>query len=260
MGRVADAAPQPFRGSAASQGGAPKVRTKVTQVLPSGHGRFAGLAREGRVFLWRIFGRVFKRLICVRSDFTCRNSLDFALGHRLCGLSGAPPREALPPLRGRDQSRILRRLLRILSPWVQWRWCSRCTWEGPRLRGPDLGPLDPPVDHDSGFLWGNPDYENVPIFYWRSDRTHGKNEPRPDHISGLKWQAEEEPTGPTEPDSLGSYFPPQWELKPPHFPWGPGTSRGPKPRARRGRTPHPWYLSWLVSKNPPGFYWKERGG
>ena len=84
---------------------APKVRTKVTQVLPSGHGRFAGLAREGHVFLRRIFGRVFKGLICVRSDFTCRNSLDFALGHRLCGLSGAPSREALPPLRGRDQSR-----------------------------------------------------------------------------------------------------------------------------------------------------------
>lgn len=105
MGRVADAAPQLFRGSAASQGGAPKVRTKVTQALPSGHGRFAGLAREGHVFLRRIFGRVFKRLICVRSDFTCRNSLDFALGHRLCGLSGAPSREALPPLRGRDQSR-----------------------------------------------------------------------------------------------------------------------------------------------------------
>ena len=105
MGRVADAAPQLFRGSEASRGGAPGVRTKVTQALPSRHGRFAGLAREGHVFLRRIFGRVFKRLICVRSDFTCRNSLDFALGHRLCGLSGAPSREALPPLRGRDQSR-----------------------------------------------------------------------------------------------------------------------------------------------------------
>ena len=155
---------------------------------------------------------------------------------------------------------VLRRLLRILSPWVQWRWCSRCAWEGPRLRGPDLGPLDPPGDHDSGFRWGDPDYENVPIFYWRSDHPQAKGEPRPDHMSGFKWQAEEEPTGPTEPDPPGSYFPPPWELKPPHFSWGPGMSRGPRPRAdRRRRTPRPWYLSWLVSKRPPGFHWKERG-
>ncbi len=103
MGRVADATPRLLRGSEASQGGAPGVRTKVTQALPSGHGQFAGLAREGHVFLRRIFGRVFKRLICVCSDFTCRNSLDFALGHRLCGLSGAPSRTAVPPLRGHDQ-------------------------------------------------------------------------------------------------------------------------------------------------------------
>ena len=81
------------------------MRTKVTQALPSGHGRFAGLAREGAVFLRRTLSWFFKRLICVRSDFTCRNSLAFALGHRLCGLSDAPPRAALRPLRGRDQSR-----------------------------------------------------------------------------------------------------------------------------------------------------------
>ena len=86
-------------------GRSPRVRTKVTQALPSGHGRFAGLAREGRVFLRRIFGWVFKRLIRVSSDFTRRNSLDFALGHRLCGLPGSPSWEVMPPLRRRDQSR-----------------------------------------------------------------------------------------------------------------------------------------------------------
>jgi len=155
---------------------------------------------------------------------------------------------------------ILGRLLKVLSPWVQWRWCPRCTWEGPRHRGADLGPLDPPVDHDSGFRWGDPDYENVPIFYWRSDDPGEKGKHRPDHMSGFKWQADEEPTGPTEPDPPGFSFPPSWKLKPPHFPWGPGVSRGPGPRAdRQGRTPRPWYLSWLISKNPPGFHWKERG-
>ncbi len=71
---------------------------------------------------------------------------------------------------------VLLRLLRLLSPWVQWGLCSRCAWEGPRLRGPDLGPLDPPVDHDSGFRWGDPDYENVPIFYLLTDRRHPKEE------------------------------------------------------------------------------------
>ena len=86
-------------------GRSPRVTTKVTQALTSGHGRFAGLDREGHVFLRRIFGWVFKRLICVSSDFTCRNSLDFALGHRLCGLSGTPSWAAVPPLRGRDRSR-----------------------------------------------------------------------------------------------------------------------------------------------------------
>ena len=127
---------------------------------------------------------------------------------------------------------VLRRLLRLLSPWVQWRWCSRCTWEGPRLRGPDLGPLDPPVDHDSGFRWGNPDYGNVPDFLLADGpAAYGKNEARPDHISGFKWQAEEEPTGSAEPDSPDSPFPPNWEMQPPHFPWGPGTSRGPGPPA-----------------------------
>ena len=241
-------------------GRSPQVRRKVTQALPSGRGRFAGLAREGHVFLRRILGR-FSRGEFVFVLISLVGILSILLLVTASVAYLALPRGKLcPHCGGVTDPVVLRRLLRILSPWVQWRWCPRCAWEGPRLRGPDLGPLDPPVDHDSGFRWGDPDYENVPIFYWRTDHPGGNGEPRPDPMpSGLKWQAEEDPTGPTEPDSPGSYFPPPWELKPPHFPWGPGVGGRPRPPARRrGRTPRPWYLSWLVSKNPPGFYWKER--
>ena len=34
---------------------------------------------------------------------------------------------------------VLRRMLRVLSRWVQWRWCSRCAWGGPRQNEPGAG-------------------------------------------------------------------------------------------------------------------------
>ena len=159
---------------------------------------------------------------------------------------------------------VLRRLLRMLSPWVQWRWCSRCGWEGPGRRGPDLGPLDPPTDHDPGLRWADPDFENVPIFYWRSDGPGETNGDQPNQASGFKERADEEPTEATEkyePEPPSFHFRPPRELKPPRFQWGPGVSRGKGPGSNRPyRAPYPWYLSWLVSKNPPGFQGKEQGG
>lgn len=153
---------------------------------------------------------------------------------------------------------VLRRLLRLLSPWLQWRWCSRCSWEGPGRRGPDLGPLDPPADRGSGFQWGAPPSEDVPIFHWRSD-SPGEGKDRPDHPSGFKWQSSAEPTEPTEPDQASFDVGPPREMKPPRLPWERRKSRGRRSEdAERPRTPRPWYLSWLVSKDPPGFHWKER--
>ena len=154
---------------------------------------------------------------------------------------------------------VLRRLLRLLSPWIQWRWCARCGWEGPGRRGPDLGPLDPPVDHDSGFRWGVPDFEDVPIFYWRSDNPGGEGKSPPNNPFGFKWQAANDPTEPTEPDQPSFDFGPQGDTKPLGLPWGPSMSHGPPPGGdQRRRTPRPWYLAWLVSKDPPGFHWKGR--
>ena len=60
---------------------------------------------EARLFLRRIVGRFFKRRICACSDCSCRHPLDSAHGHRLCGLYGAPPRKAVPPLWGSDPPR-----------------------------------------------------------------------------------------------------------------------------------------------------------
>jgi len=155
---------------------------------------------------------------------------------------------------------VLRRLLRFLSRWVEWRWCSRCGWEGAGRRGPDLGPLDPPAERDSGFRWGDPDIEEVPIFYWRSDRPGERGPTRPNHSPGFMWQADEEPSEPTDPAPGGFRPGPSEELKPPQLPLGPGMSLGSGPGAKKPyQAPRPWYLSWLVSKNPPGFQWKERG-
>ncbi len=152
---------------------------------------------------------------------------------------------------------VLRRLLRILSRGVQWRWCSRCGWEGAGRRGPELGPLDPPADHGSGFRWGDPDVQDVPIFYWRSDGEQGGGQPH--NPPGFRWRVEKEPAEPTDPDPPGFHFRPSIEKKPSEFQWGRGSSPKPMPPVDKGyRTPRPWYLSWLVSKNPPGFHWKQR--
>jgi len=52
----------------------------------------------------------------------------------------ALPRGRLcPHCGGMTNPVVLRRLLKVLSPWVQWRWCSRCAWEGPRHRGAGPG-------------------------------------------------------------------------------------------------------------------------
>ena len=155
---------------------------------------------------------------------------------------------------------VLRRLLRVLSRWVEWRWCSRCGWEGAGRRGPDLGPLDPPDDHDSGFRWGDPDIDEVPIFYWRSDRPAGKGSAPSNPSPGFTTRAGEEPIEPTDPTPRGFRYSPPKELRPPPLPLGKGMSLRPGPGAEKPhQTPRPWYLSWLVSKNPPGFQWKERG-
>ncbi len=162
---------------------------------------------------------------------------------------------------------VLRRLLRILSPWVQWRWCSRCNWEGPGRRGPHLGPLDPPPEPEPGFQWRDPNVEDVPIFYWRSDDPDDGGEAPPNHLPGLRWQSSKEPTGPAGPKppgySPGYYPPPSEELKPPKYQWREGLRGPPRSRPRSGGRrppppPRPWYLSWLVSKNAPGFEWRHR--
>ena len=165
----------------------------------------------------------------------------------------ALPRGRLcPHCGGATNPVVLRRLLRLLSPWLQWRWCSRCGWEGPGRRGPDLGPLDPPADHGSGFRWGARDPEDVPIFYWRSRGREGKG--RPDNPSGFEWKSAGKPTNPYQPDTD---FGPTEDIKPPALPWDRRKSRGRRSADDgRGRTSRPWYLSWLVSKDPPGFHWK----
>ena len=145
----------------------------------------------------------------------------------------ALPRGRLcPHCGGATHPVILRRLLKILSRWVQWRWCSRCGWEGARHRGPDLGPLDPPVDHGPGFSWADPDYENVPIFYWRSDDPDDEGEARPDPLAGFEWGAEQERTEPTELDSPTPDFRASWGLDPPRRPWDPRTTCPPRPPGR----------------------------
>ena len=196
---------------------------------------------------------------------------------RLCPQCGGPTNPV-----------VLRRLLRVLAFWIQWRWCARCGWEGPGLREPDLGELDPSADSYAGFRRGRrdpdapevPDIGSVPIFNWRSGPQEERREAPSDHPSGFKWQPEEkpsvpseadhatgfkwqpeqEPTAPLEPEPSGFHFRPPGDRRRPQFTWGRGSNRGRRdadnPRPRR---PRPWYLSWLVSKDPPGFQWKDRG-
>jgi len=155
---------------------------------------------------------------------------------------------------------VLRRLLRLLSRWVQWRWCSRCGWEGAGRRGPDLGPLDPPPDDGSGFRWGGPDIEEAPMFYWRSDRRGDASAARRNRPPGFRRRDDPEPGEPIDPTQRDFRPSPPEDLKPPPLPFGKETSFGPGQEAKkRYQPPRPWYLSWLVSKGPPGPQWKERG-
>jgi hypothetical protein len=155
---------------------------------------------------------------------------------------------------------VLQRLLRVLSRWVEWRWCSRCGWEGAGRRGAKLGALDPPPNDDSGFQWGDPDLDEAPVFYWRSDRRSEPGASQPNHWPWFERRADEEPMEPADPAPRGFRLSPSGEMKPPPLPLGQETSLGSEPETkRRYQTPRPWYLAWLVSKNPPGFQWKEPG-
>jgi hypothetical protein len=155
---------------------------------------------------------------------------------------------------------VLQRLLRVLSRWVEWRWCSRCGWEGAGRRGPKLGTLDPPPNDGSGFQWGDPDLDEAPVFYWRSDRRSERGATQPNHWPWFERRADEEPMEPADPAPRGFRLSPSGEMKPPPLPLGQETSLGSEPETkRRYQTPRPWYLAWLVSKDPPGFQWKEPG-
>ena len=166
-----------------------------------------------------------------------------------------PSGRLCPHCGGATSPVVLRRLLKLLSPWLQWRWCSRCGWEGPGRRSPDLEQLDPEAGQAAGFRGANPDIEKIPTFYWRSDDPGEGDEARPKPLSEFIVPADGEPI---EPEPPGFHFRPPGKRRQPQFQWAPKDRRRPPPRPKlRGQTPRPWYLSWLVSKDPPGFQWRE---
>ena len=203
----------------------------------------------------------------------------------------ALPRGRLCPQCGGTTSPVvLQRLLKILSHWVQWRWCARCGWEGPGLRGPDVGALDLVVRRASHprrratdvSESDIPDIGDVQTFQWRSGDQEERREDRsdhpsgfqwqvggepvepdetPDHPSGFTWQPGEEAALPNEPQAPGFYFRAKGDRRRPQFKWGRGANRGRRtadnPPARPAR---PWHLAWLVSKDAPGFQWKDKRG
>lgn len=179
------------------------------------------------------------------------------------------PRGRMCPRCGGSTSPVvLRRMLRILSRWIQWRWCSRCGWEGPGRKGPELGILDPPVDHESGFRWGHPNLQDVPVFYWRdeTEATEASSTP-PADPSGFQWAADQrqedadrraderrQPEKPNHPS--GFYFRASEEVDPPRFEWGPGAQSSGDDEPVHTPVRRPWYLSWLISKEAPNFQGK----
>ncbi len=179
-----------------------------------------------------------------------------------------PKGKLCPQCGGTTSPVVLRRLLKLLSLWVQWRWCARCGWEGPGRRGPDVGALDPRVrrtyrrrDSD-GSEADIPDIGGVPTFEWRTGNQEERREATPDHPSGFQWQAEGEPSPPAaQPEEAGFAFRSPGDRRRPQFNWGRGPIRGrrtadnPSPQPSR-----PWYLAWLVSKDAPGFQWKGKRG
>ncbi len=167
---------------------------------------------------------------------------------------------------------VLRRMLRVLSRWVQWRWCSRCGWEGPGRTGPELGILDPPFDHESGFRWGHPNLQGVPVFYWRDETETAETSDTPSaHPSGFDWVPDEwegtdrrvvERRQARQGDHpSGFYFRASQEFDPPRFQWAPNKRSAGEDAEVPSRPPseRPWYLAWFVSKEPPGFQWKAPG-
>ena len=193
----------------------------------------------------------------------------------------ALPRGRLcPHCGGSTHPVVLSGLLRVLSKWIQWRWCARCSWEGPGLHSADLGALDPPVDRRAGYRPPDPDPEaaeaegdvqgrdvlnvdDVQEFQWRSGPEDESREDPSDHPSGFTWQEEEESAEAKEqasPEQAGFYFRPPGERRRSQFQWGPTLNHGRRSGDdRRGQKPRPWYLSWLVSKETPGFQWKQQG-
>ena len=87
-----------------------------------------------------------------------------------------------------------------------------------------------------------------------------KGAAQPDNWPGFERRADEEAIEPTDPPRSGFRLGPPEEQEPPPLPLGQEVNLGPGPGAKKPyHAPRPWYLSWLVSKNPPGFQWKERG-
>ena len=164
---------------------------------------------------------------------------------------------------------VLRRMLRLLSRWIQWRWCSRCGWEGPGRTGPELGILDPPVDHESGFRWGHPNLQGVPVFYWRDETETVEASGTPsDHPSGFDWALDEWEGAERRVDerrrvdyASGFHFRTSEEVAPPDFQWALSKRSVDEDDEEQSRPPseRPWYLAWFVSKEPPGFQWKAPG-
>jgi len=83
----------------------------------------------------------------------------------------------------------LRAIQTLVRKWLQWRWCSRCGWEGAGRKGPDVAPFEPPVDHDSGFRWSKPDGGDVPVFWWGTGEAPPRR-PGLGHPSGFRWKAQ----------------------------------------------------------------------
>ncbi len=178
------------------------------------------------------------------------------------------PRGRMCPRCGGSTSPVvLRKMLRVLSRWVQWRWCSRCAWEGPGRKGPELGILDPPTDHDSGFRWGHPNLQGVPVFYWRDENeVKEPSGPPPVHPSGFEWGADEregadrrmaERRETAEPDDSGFHFRSPQHVESTGFQWGSDRRASDKEEPARPPSRRPWYLAWFVARDTEGFQWKD---
>jgi hypothetical protein len=124
----------------------------------------------------------------------------------------------------------LRAIQRFLAKWLQWRWCSRCGWEGAGRNGPDVAPFEPPVDHDSGFRWCKPDGRDVPVFWWGTGEAPPRR-PGIGHPAGFRWKT------PPAPQRLPDH--------PSGFQFG---ESGQRPATRPLSGPRP----------EPGFKWKDQ--